>query len=464
MSILDNRQQGLVSVVVSSYNYQQYLLEALLSIKKQSYSKIELIIIDDGSTDDTENLVREWGTANQDSFINFLYLKLPRNCYSSWALNIGFLISRGEYIIIHDADDISFSNKIEKQLNWLQEHPETDAVGTNIIVQKIGGEYQPDWLSFNRQQIEENYRKHNKHCVSFGTLMFRAEILTEIIGVQKNPDKINDSIFLKEIINHGFIVDNLEEPLINIRLHPGQLSYKYYKNFTKGIPVKEGGFKKIKGRVSVVIPLQNSAKSILRILGLIAVQTYPEIEVIIVDNISSDIVESLVKDWYLQYQQDYPQGIIKDLFYFKLSVELEFFGLYNIGSYLAKGEYIAYQGANGGIVREKIKRQVEFLKNNPNYSVIFTNYRGTNNSNRIDNRTQLRMKVDKLLAEERTGMAVNKPVEYNLNTVLLKSRVIDQTAGMKESKTGQEALEFIYMLLEKGYNIKFLDEVLYYEF
>lgn len=464
MSILDNRQRGLVSVVVSTYNYQQYILDVLFSLKKQTYSQIELIIIDDGSTDNTQNLVREWWAANHTSFTNFLYLKLPRNCYSSWALNIGFLISRGEFIIIHDADDIGFPDKIEKQLTWLQEHPETTAVGSNFLALEDENKYQPAWLSFDRRQIEENYRRHNKHCVSFGTLMFRAKMLTEIVGVQKNPDQVNDFKFLKEIINQGFVVDNLAEPLIYIRLHPGQLSYKYDENFTKGIPVEEGSFKKIKDRVSVVIPAQNSTENILQALDMIAAQNYPELEVIIIDNISTDNIEALVNGWFLQYQQSNPDGIIKELIYFKTPVKVDFFRLYNIGSYLAKGEYLAYQGVDGGITREKIKRQVEFLKNNPSYSLVLTNYKKNNSSKKNNNRTELWTEVDRLLAGRETEIVVKKPVNYNLNTILLKSSVIDQTAGIGESKTGQHSLDFFAKLLKKGYNIKFLDEVLYFEF
>ena len=163
MSIFYNRKQGLVSVVISSYNYQHYILDALSGLKKQTYPGIEVILIDDCSVDNTEGVVKGWIAENADSFTNFLYLKLPRNCYSSWALNIGFFIARGEFIVIHDADDISFPGKIEKQVEWLRIHPETTAVGTNFLALENGIEYKPFWLSFDRQEIEENYRKNKKH-------------------------------------------------------------------------------------------------------------------------------------------------------------------------------------------------------------------------------------------------------------------------------------------------------------
>lgn len=376
MADFDNRIKDLVSVVISTYNYENYILETLDSLAKQTYPEIELIIIDDCSTDNTAMIVENWYRQHKGHFRDYIYLKLLRNCYSSWALNIGFLVSKGEFIVIHDADDISYQTKIEKQVQWLKAHPETAAVGTSFWALERGKYYKPFWLSYKRQDISLNYKFYNKHCVSFGTIMFRAEILNNITGVKKHPDNMNDFLFLKDIVNHGYIVDNLDEGLIYIRIHPGQLSEKYLKNFTESIPVEEGGFKKIKNRVSVVIPVRDLSGMILKVLNNIALQSYPDLEIIIVDTLPfSGNIRELVLDWFSNYKAQ-SGGVIKELFYFRFPVQLPVCRVYNIGSYLAKGEYIFYQGDTEFVEKDRIQKLYNFLQENPAYSAVFVVKKG----------------------------------------------------------------------------------------
>lgn len=423
MAVFDNRLKDLVSVVISTYNYQNYILDALSSLAVQTYSDIELIVIDDCSTDDTAIIVEDWSMQYKGAFKDFVYLKLPRNCYSSWALNIGFLISKGEFIVIHDADDISHELKIEKQVQWLKNHSETAAVGTSFWAVDRGIYYKPFWLSYNRQEISLNYKLNNNHCVSFGTLMFRAELMNNVTGVKKHPDNMNDFIFVKDIVNSGFIVDNLEDGLIYIRLHPGQLSEKYLKNFTEFIPVEEGSFKKIKGRVSVVISLDDMSGEILKVLDSIAGQLYPDLEVIIVENLSSTgNIKKLVSDWYLNYQEK-GVGVLKELFFFQIPVQLPLYRVYNIGSYLAKGEYIFYQNDTKLVERNRIQKLVNFLEGNFDYSAVFT---------------------------ERNGDGINN--------FMLRSSIIDQTAGFGKTEKELNSFNFVNMFAKNGYYYKVLAE------
>jgi len=419
----DKRIKDLVSVVISTYNYQNYILETLDSLAKQTYPEIELIIIDDCSTDDTTIILENWYRQHKGIFKDYIYIKLPRNCYSSWALNIGFLVSKGEFIVIHDADDISHESKIEKQVQWLKTHPETAVLGTSFWALERGLYYKPFWLSYQRQEITLNYKVNNKHCVSFGTLMFRAEILNNISGVKKHPDNMNDFIFLKDIVNHGYIVDNLEEGLIYIRLHPGQLSEKYLKNFTEFIPVEEGSFKKIKKRVSIVISIEDLSGMILKVLNNIAYQLYPDIEIIIVDNLPfSGNTKKLVLDWYSNYQAQSGE-VIKELIYFQFPVQVPVCQVYNIGSYLAKGEYIFYQSDTEFIEKNRIQKLHSYLEENSAYSAAFVVKKGE-----------------------------------GINNFMLKSSVIDQTAGFGRTEKELYGLSFVNALAKNGYYYRVLDE------
>lgn len=103
---------SLVSIIIPAYNYGHFLSETILSVINQSYQNWECLIIDDGSTDNTENLVNKF---TQKDFRIKYYKK--ENEGRSIARNFGIEKSSGEYIQFLDADDIIQSNKIEKQIH-----------------------------------------------------------------------------------------------------------------------------------------------------------------------------------------------------------------------------------------------------------------------------------------------------------------------------------------------------------
>lgn len=109
---------SLVSVILAVYNAERFLKESIESVLNQTHDNIQLIIVDDGSTDSTPDIVRSF----DDSRIEFY--QLPENRHIAYATNVGLRHVRGEYCAIIDGDDIWVSNKVEKQLKYLQMHPE----------------------------------------------------------------------------------------------------------------------------------------------------------------------------------------------------------------------------------------------------------------------------------------------------------------------------------------------------
>ncbi len=100
---------ALVSVIIPTYNRESTIEKSLQSVMNQTYKNIEIIVIDDGSTDNTENIVKDI----QDERI--LYIK-QENKGVSRARNTGILNSKGEYIAFQDSDDIWHANKLEVQM------------------------------------------------------------------------------------------------------------------------------------------------------------------------------------------------------------------------------------------------------------------------------------------------------------------------------------------------------------
>src|SRR5215831_612931 len=96
----------LVSVIIPSYNSKQFVTQAIQSARSQSYPSIEIILIDDGSTDGTSELMSEFER------LNVKYIK-QNNAGASPARNTGIALAQGEFVQFLDADDVLHPGKIE---------------------------------------------------------------------------------------------------------------------------------------------------------------------------------------------------------------------------------------------------------------------------------------------------------------------------------------------------------------
>jgi glycosyltransferase involved in cell wall biosynthesis len=106
----------LISIVMPSYNTAEYISETIESVLNQSYVNWELIIVDDCSNDQTEEIVYSY----KDSRIYFY--KNEKNCGAAISRNKGIRLARGEWIAFLDSDDLWANNKLEKQLRFMKEN------------------------------------------------------------------------------------------------------------------------------------------------------------------------------------------------------------------------------------------------------------------------------------------------------------------------------------------------------
>lgn len=121
---MDNLSQPLVSIVFTSYNHQEYLKQALDSLVNQTYSNIEIIIIDDCSTDGSQEILKEY---EHHSNIN---LKLQTKNSGSYvkASNLGASFAKGDYILFAQCDDFAEANQIEVLLKAFENNPSVGVV------------------------------------------------------------------------------------------------------------------------------------------------------------------------------------------------------------------------------------------------------------------------------------------------------------------------------------------------
>lgn len=119
-----------VTVLMPVYNAEKYLAEAIESILHQTYQDFEFLIINDGSTDGSEDVILNY--AEVDSRIN--YVKNEHNIKLIATLNKGVKLAKGKYIVRMDADDISVPERIEKQVSFMESHPNVGVCGSYFTV------------------------------------------------------------------------------------------------------------------------------------------------------------------------------------------------------------------------------------------------------------------------------------------------------------------------------------------
>lgn len=118
----------LVSVVMTAYNEEHYITQSINSILKQSYRNLELILINDGSTDRTAEIIQSFS----DPRIIFINHKENKN--QAIRANEGVSLAKGKYIARLDADDISLPDRLEKQVKYLEAHTEISILGGQISI------------------------------------------------------------------------------------------------------------------------------------------------------------------------------------------------------------------------------------------------------------------------------------------------------------------------------------------
>lgn len=122
--------EPLVSVITPCYNGERYLYQYFEAILSQTYSKIELIFVNDGSTDKTEEIALSYCNRLEEKGIRFIYIK-QENAGQAAALNRGLKIFTGEYLTWPDSDDVMTADAIEKKVRFMEKNMAYSMVRSN---------------------------------------------------------------------------------------------------------------------------------------------------------------------------------------------------------------------------------------------------------------------------------------------------------------------------------------------
>lgn len=160
----------MISIIIPTYNREKTITEAIKSILNQTYQDFELLIIDDGSTDRTRELVE----AIKDSRVKYLYQENQGACV---ARNYGIDCSRGSYIAFQDSDDLWLPEKLEKQLKVFQNNKNIDIVCCKASCVRLDGTTIYPMKDFQEGIIDN---LHGPIGISTQTIMIKKEVAQKV--------------------------------------------------------------------------------------------------------------------------------------------------------------------------------------------------------------------------------------------------------------------------------------------
>ena len=215
------KKEPLISVVMPVYNGEAYLAEAMESILSQRITDFEFIIINDGSTDGSEKVIRSF----QDERIRYHY---QQNCGLGATLNIGCEMARGKYIARQDQDDVSLPERFQFQIEYLESHPDVLLVGSRAKIIREGS-----------KALEYHNHPSNPAVLKFdlmfdnpfvhSSVMWRNNEITK--SEKYNPDRnLYEDYDLWSRFSQKGKIANVPEILLLYRHHEAGLS-KNFSNF-----------------------------------------------------------------------------------------------------------------------------------------------------------------------------------------------------------------------------------------
>jgi len=359
---LNKIEKNLVSIIMPNYNYGAYIGEAIESIIAQTYKNWELIIVDDGSTDNSIEVIEKYKKKEPQKIITIY----KNNGGQASAFNAGFSRSKGEIICFLDSDDYWFPNKLER---ILKEHKNYDFVIHNLM--------KGDKLYRTFEHYENHFELMTKHglfdfFVPTSGLTFKRHVLKQIFPIPEPELKICADAYLTRMALYFSTLKIIDEPLGYYRVHSTNKFFNNLQNKQPGIiydilnlvnksveklgkpiipfkpPTKLKNVTKlphstqIKGKqisdnvqVSIIIPTYNRFDFIIKTLKSVEELNYPKenYEVIIVDDGSTDGT----KDYMISYSET--TGLNFSYIYQNNSGPAT---ARNVGWKNAKGKFIAF--------------------------------------------------------------------------------------------------------------------------
>ncbi len=213
-----------ISVIMGIYNCEKTLPTAIESIINQTYTNWELIMCDDGSSDNTYAVAQKFKEQYPDKII---LIRNEKNSYLAATLNHCLKYAKGKYVARMDADDISLPERFEKQVKFLQDNPEYQLVGTSMQLFDDNG----DFAILTRPERPDKYSLRNGTVFSHPTIMTYKYVYDDLGGytVSERTIRGQDYDLWFRFYAKGYKGYNIQEVLFKFREDMGAVKRRTIK-------------------------------------------------------------------------------------------------------------------------------------------------------------------------------------------------------------------------------------------
>lgn len=216
---------SLVSVIMPVYNGEQYIAQAIESILTQTYTHLELLVLDNGSTDGTAAILEKY--ARQDSRVTLLCCPDPLGYGGEVASNIATRQAKGVFIAKLDADDIAMSDRLAKQVDYLVANPGTFLVGSQLtLIDESGNVIGKRTYPLTNEEIHREF--YLRFPIANPAIMYRNTLQTDLYQIRFKH--FNDYYSLFMLIQAGYRMHNLPESLTAYRIHTKNTVFTNLRN------------------------------------------------------------------------------------------------------------------------------------------------------------------------------------------------------------------------------------------
>lgn len=221
------RSDILVSIIVAAYNSSKYILETLESIKQQTYEKIELIVTDDGSKDNTVELAEKWIAQNKERFINSELIKVSTNTGIPANCNRGVLKSNGAWIKLIAADDILFPHAIESSVIFATKNnfkifvSDMEVFNADGVIeaQTINYHKMVRWFTEKSQIDQKRSYIRIPIMVNIPTVFYEQSLYFEVGQYDEEIKLMEDQPFFIKCFNKGYRIGFNNDVTVRYRKH-----------------------------------------------------------------------------------------------------------------------------------------------------------------------------------------------------------------------------------------------------
>jgi len=199
-----------ISCIVPVFNGERYIAETIKSILDQTLAPLEIIVVDDGSTDSTHDVLRPFG--------DHIQIVTQKNQGPSGARNRGLEQSRGEFVAFLDADDLWIPEKLELQIERMDEMPHA---------QLCSGHIKSFWipeLDHERVQLENHPYHQSRALLSPCTVLTRREIFERVGRFDPELQNGEDTDWFMRAMKLGVVIETLPDLLVHRRQHLSNLT------------------------------------------------------------------------------------------------------------------------------------------------------------------------------------------------------------------------------------------------